>query len=137
MNVGSESGAHTEISFGQDYLVKDQIESIERETDKVKNALLELDKKLKSIGSAGPALDAARAEKVRLMKYMEKIGRKLFTLREKFEEHNPSEVRVRGTVFPGVVLESHGRYFEVKQRKSAVVFVFDRELGRIQEKPLT
>jgi uncharacterized protein (DUF342 family) len=137
MNIGSESGAHTEISFGQDYLVKDQIESIERETEKVKNALLELDKKLKSIESAGPALDAARSEKVRLMKYMEKIGMKLFTLREKFEEHNPSEVRVRGAVFPGVVLESHGRYFEVKQRKSAVVFVFDREIGRIQEKPLT
>lgn len=136
MNIGSESGSHTEISFGQDYLIKDQIESIEREIDKVKTALLDLERKMKDLGSTGPALDAARAQKVRLMKYMEKIGMKLFTLREKFEEHNVSEVRARGTVFPGVVLESHGRYFEVKQRKSSVVFYFDRELGRIQEKPL-
>jgi uncharacterized protein len=39
-------------------------------------------------------------------------------------------------VYPGVVLESHGRYFEVKQKKTRVVFFFDQERGHIQEKPL-
>jgi hypothetical protein len=34
-------------------------------------------------------------------------------------------------------MESHGRYYEVTQKRSRVVFYFDRELGRIQEKPLT
>ena len=135
-NVGSDRGTRTEISFGQDYLVKDQIESIERETDKAKAALLELERRIKALGGVGSALDAARTEKVRLMKHMEKLGMRLFTLREKFEEHNESEVRVRGHVFPGVVMESHGRYFEVKQKKTQVVFYFDRDVGRIQEKPL-
>ena len=135
-NVGSERGSRTEISFGQDYLIKDQIESIEREIDKVKGLLTEIDRKMQAMERSGANLDAARAEKVRVMKHIEKQGLKLFTLREKFEEHNESEVRVRGSVYPGVVMESHGRYFEVKQKKSQVIFFFDREVGRIQEKPL-
>lgn len=136
VNIGSERGTRTEISFGQDYLVKDQIESIEREIDKMKAALAALEKKIQAMEGSGAKLDAARAEKVRWMKQMEKVGMKLFTLREKFEEHHESDVRVRGSVFPGVVMESHGRYFEVKQKKTGVVFFFDREVGRIQEKPL-
>jgi hypothetical protein len=39
-------------------------------------------------------------------------------------------------VYPGVVLESHNRYFEVNRRRSGVVFYFDRETGQIREKPL-
>ncbi len=135
-NIGSERGTRTEISFGQDYLVKDQIEVAERETDKLKKTLMDLNAKLQQLEGSGANLDAARAEKVRLMKHLEKQGIRLFTLREKFEEHHHSEIRVRGTVFPGVVMESHGRYYEIKQKRSQVVFVFDREIGRIQEKPL-
>lgn len=136
-NLGSERGARTEISFGQDYLIQDQIEVTERELEKLKAALADLDKKLKALeGQSSAALNAARAEKVRLMKLTEKYGMHLFTLREKFEEHHESGILVRGAVFPGVVMESHGRYYEVKQKKTQLAFVFDRELGRIQEKPL-
>lgn len=136
-NLGSERGARTEISFGQDYLIQDQIEVTERELEKLKAALADLDKKLKALeGQSSPALNAARAEKVRLMKLTEKYGMHLFTLREKFEEHHESGILVRGAVFPGVVMESHGRYYEVKQKKTQLAFVFDRELGRIQENPL-
>ena len=136
MNIGTERGTRTEISFGQDYLVKDQIEVSERELDKIKTALTGTEKKIQAAMGSQFSLDSARAEKVRLMKLMEKHGMQLFTLREKFEEHHESEVRVRGNVFPGVVLESHGRYFEVKQKKSQVVFYFDREVGRILDKAL-
>lgn len=51
------------------------------------------------------------------MKSLEKKGVRLFTLREKFEEHFESEVLIRGTVFPGVVFESHGRFYDVKTEK--------------------
>lgn len=135
-NVGSERGTRTEISFGQDYLVKDQIEVTEREMDKLKKALADLDSRIKQLEGRNASLDAARAQKVRLIKLLERNGLRLFTLREKFEEHHHSEVRVRGTIFPGVVMESHGRYYEINQKRSQVVFVFDREVGRIQEKPL-
>jgi hypothetical protein len=135
-NIGSERAIHTELSFGQDYLVMDQIEVTEREVEKIKRALQEIEFKIKRLSSGGASLDAARAEKVRLMKLLEKYGLHLFTLREKFEEHHSSEIRVRGTVYPGVVIESHGRYYEIKQRRTGVVFFFNRDTGRIQEKSL-
>jgi uncharacterized protein (DUF342 family) len=134
--VGSERGIRTEISFGQDYLIMDQIEAIEREAEKAKAALVELDRRLKALAPDSPALEAVRAQKVAAMKAAEKHGLRLFTLRERFEEHHPSEIRVRGAVHPGVVLESHGRYFEVKQKRTGVVFTFDQAVGRIVEQPI-
>ena len=40
-------------------------------------------------------------------------------------------------VHPGVILESHNRFFEVKSRRSQVAFSFDPRAGRIVERPLT
>ena len=135
-NLGSERTIHTAISFGQDYLVMDQIEVAEREIEKIKMALRDVELKITKLDISSPALKAARIEKVRLMKLLEKYGLHLFTLREKFEEHHGSEILVRGTVYPGVVMESHGRYYEVKQKRTGVVFFFNRDSGRIQEKNL-
>ncbi|QQO09669.1 flagellar assembly protein A [Breznakiella homolactica] len=135
-SIGTEQGTRTEISFGQDYLIKDQIEVTEREIEKLKTHLLAIDKKIKQSEHIPAALSAARAEKVKYMKLLEQYGLRVFNLREKFEEHQESEIRVRGTIYPGVVMESHDRYYEVKQKRSRVVFYFDRELGRIQERPL-
>jgi len=61
---------------------------------------------------------------------------KVFNLREKFEEHSESEICCRGTIYPGVVIESHNRYYEVQQKRNQVVFYFDRKSGRIKEKHL-
>ncbi|MDR1178260.1 MAG: FapA family protein, partial [Spirochaetaceae bacterium] len=133
-SIGSEQGNRTEISFGQDYLIKDQIEVSEREIEKIRAHLLEADERIKA--AAGMELAEARTAKLRLMKILEQYNLKVFNLREKFEEHHDSEITVRGTVFPGVVMESHDRYYEVKQKRSRVIFYFDREQGRIQEKPL-
>ncbi len=135
-SIGSEQGRTTEISFGQDYLVKDQIEGTEREIEKVKAAIIMADRKINQAEGIETALAAARTEKVKLMKLLEQLGFRLFTLREKFEEHHESEIRVRGIIFPGVVMESHDRYYEVKQKRSQVIFYFDRETGRIKERPL-
>ncbi|MDR2111151.1 MAG: FapA family protein, partial [Spirochaetaceae bacterium] len=135
-NIGSEQRKQTEISFGQDYLVKDQIEVIEGEIEKIKLKLSQVEEKITEAAHIPPALNAARAEKVRLMQLLEQHKLKIFTLREKFEEHQPSEIRVRGTIYPGVVMESHDRYYEITRERSRVIFYFDRELGRIQEKEL-
>ncbi len=61
---------------------------------------------------------------------------RIFMFREKFEEHFDSAVRVRGTVFPGTILESHGRTLAVSTAKKNVQFVFDTTTGRIEERPL-
>jgi uncharacterized protein (DUF342 family) len=134
--VGAEQRIRTEISFGQDYLVKDQIEAAERDIEKIKAALLGVGKQIKEAERIPSSLEAARAGKVRLLKQLEQANLRVFTLREKFEEHFESEVRVRGAAHPGVVMESHGRYYEVTQKRSRVVFYFDRESGRIKDRPL-
>jgi uncharacterized protein (DUF342 family) len=135
-DIGSEKAARTEISFGQDYLIKDQIEVTEEEIFKVKKELAGTDEKLKAVLKIPSALDAVRAEKIALLKRLEQLNLKVFTLREKFEEHHDSAIRIRGTIHPGVIIESHDRYYEVSQTRSGVMFYFDRESGRIKEKPL-
>ena len=136
-DIGSERAIHTEISFGQDYLVKDEIRTCEEEVNKVRDTLSKVEEKISQIlGSKLPLPDDQRIEKIRLVKLLEQLNLKIFNLQEKFEEHFDSEIRVRGEVFPGVVMESHNRYYEVKQKRSRVVFFFDRESGRIKEKPL-
>jgi uncharacterized protein (DUF342 family) len=135
-DIGTAKAARTEISFGQDYLIKDQIEVTEEEIFKVKEELAKTDEKIKAVLKIPPALDAARAEKIMLMNRLEQLNLKVFTLREKFEEHHDSAIRIRGTIHPGVIIESHNRYYEVSQTRSGVMFYFDRESGHIKEKPL-
>ena len=136
-DIGSEKGARTEISFGQDYVIKDQIGVCEEEIAKLKRKLSETEETIKAaLQKKLPIPDEARKEKIRLVKFLEQLTIKIFTLREKFEEHHNSKVRIRGTVFPGVIIESHDRYYEIKQKRSRVFFYFDRESGSIKEKPL-
>ena len=135
-SLGSDRGIKTEVAFGQDYLVADMIETEQREIEKVKSAILQSDRLMRELERAGAGLDRVRQDKVKLLRLLEKRSARLFDFREKFEQHFPSEVRVRGMVWPGVILESHSRFFEVRSRKTAVVFSFDPTNGRIVERPL-
>jgi len=136
-DIGSEKGIRTEISFGQDYVIKDQIGVCEEDIVKLRRKITELEEKIKVLLQKKiPLTNEVRQEKIRLIKILEQLNLKVFTLREKFEEHYDSEIRIRGTVFPGVVIESHDRYYEVKQKRSSVVFYFDRDSGGIKEKSL-
>lgn len=54
---------------------------------------------------------------MRLLNTVEAKSFQLFTLRELFDENMPSEVVMSGTLFPGVVFESHGQYFDIKREK--------------------
>ena len=137
VDIGSERGIRTEISFGQDYLIKDQINVCDEEIVVLRRKLAEIEEKIKAIlHNKQPLPNNLPKEKVKLVKLLEQLNLKVFTLNEKFEEHHESEVTIRGTVFPGVVMESHNRYYEVKQKRSQVTFYFDRETGTIVEKAL-
>ena len=46
------------------------------------------------------------------------------------------QIRSVRIVFPGVILESHNRFFEVRSRKTNVAFAFDQQQGRITERRL-
>ncbi len=135
-DLGSPKGLKTQIRFGQDYLIADMIEAEEREIEKLKGMIVGADHAMNAQAGNAAALEKLRQDKVKMVKLLEKRSIRLFDFREKFEEHfTGAEVRVRGTVYPGVVLESHGRFYEVQARKSQVSFTFDKG-GRIVEKPL-
>jgi uncharacterized protein (DUF342 family) len=148
-NIGSPGGAHTVVSFGQDFLVKDQIEREEREvaalTKKVADLdseMLILEKRTAGLSAAGvaaqsrdaAALARARAQKLQAMKLIEQRKLRLITLRDKYDEHVPSEVVIRGTLYPGAILESHGRRFQTPLEKKMITLRFDPAQGKIVEK---
>jgi hypothetical protein len=154
-NIGSPSGVRTVVSFGQDFLVKDQIEREEREVAALTKRVADLDTEMfvlekrasESVAAAGatvgvaPAqsqaatmLSRARVQKVQALKLIEQRKMRLITLRDRYDEHVPSEVVVRGTLYPGVILESHGRRYETRTEKKMISLRFDPAQGRIVEK---
>ncbi|NBC29548.1 MAG: DUF342 domain-containing protein [Spirochaetes bacterium] len=135
-NLGSNSEVKTQLCFGQDYLIADQIERQEKEVDKLKRRVTNLDLAMQKAGEGSTEIEKYRKEKKKLLKIMEQRSLHLFNLREKFEEHFPSEICVRGTLYPGVVVESHGRTKEYSEVKKAIRIYFDLETGRITEEPL-
>jgi uncharacterized protein (DUF342 family) len=150
-NIGSPSGVRTVVSFGQDYLVKDQIEREEREVTALTKRVAELDAEMfvlekRAAGTSAPAgappapspaaatLARARAQKVQAMKLIEQRKMRLIMLHDKYDEHVQSEVIVRGTLYPGAILESHGRRYETRTEKKMISVHFDPVQGRIVEK---
>ncbi|MBA7650289.1 hypothetical protein ES703_58092 [subsurface metagenome] len=139
-NLGSEGEAKTEIHFGQDYLLGDRVEIEQKKVQNLRTKIQELDSELKRLGrtinSDRTALEKIRKEKLYNMKIMEKHTHRLFNLRERFEQHFDSEVVAKGTVFPGVILESHGRKLVIKSKSQGCVFTFNSISGKIEVKPL-
>ncbi|MEI8095247.1 MAG: flagellar assembly protein A [Spirochaetales bacterium] len=138
MNLGSQNGVQTQVSFGQDYLIEDQIVAEVKETEKLRESIVHLDAIMRRL--SGPndreKLGSAARKKVLLIKMLEKRNLKLIQLRDKFEPHTPSEIVVREHLYPGVSIESHGRLLEVRTKKTAVRIIFNQQTGHIEELPL-
>jgi len=139
-NIGSAIGIPTHIFFGQDYLVRDQIELEEKAIEKLKNSISRIDSGMKELERSAlvdkSGLEKLRKDKLHHLQVIEKRSHRLFSLREKFEQHFSSEITVKGTIFPGAVLESHGRTHTVLNPQKEVIFFFNPKTGRIEEKPL-
>jgi uncharacterized protein (DUF342 family) len=107
-NLGSAKAVSTFISFGQDYLIEDHVETQEKELDKIRTAIMKLDQLMPTLTRPEdkPKLFAARRKKVQAMKALEKKGIALINLRDKFEAHFKSAIKVHGTIYPGVTIES-------------------------------
>jgi uncharacterized protein len=145
-NIGTAGGVRTVVVFGQDFLVKDQIEREEREVAALAAKVADLDavmirlqKQVEAAAAAAPSTEAAslarvRAQKLAAMKQMEQRKLRLIALHDKYDEHVPSEIEVRGTLFPGVLIECHGRHYESRTEKKMITLQFDPSQGRIVEK---
>lgn len=136
-SIGSARGVATEISFGQDYLIADRIEKEEKEIEKLKLKITKDDMAMREEAEDRERLEELRKEKKKLLKMIEQRSVRLFTLREKFEEHFPSALTVHGTIHPGVRIESHGRTMEFTAPEKGVVISFDEETGRLTRSSLS
>jgi uncharacterized protein len=134
--LGSEKTIRTSISFGQNYLVSDQIEVCEKEVQKIGETVGKIDAEMSRTSTTDPAIHELRRKKLDLLKRNDKLTVRIFTLKEQYETHIISHVRVENTVYPGVILESHGRYFEVREQRSHVIFIFDQTTGQIVCNPI-
>ena len=135
-NLGSPNGLRTSVSFGQDYLIADQIEKEEKQIETIKQRIGAVDLSMRKDDLNAQAIEDLRREKKLLLKTMEKRSLRLFTLRERFEEHHEATIAVRGTVHPGVTLESHGRKIDISSERKNVIFRFDETTGRVIEQPI-
>jgi len=133
-NLGSESGVKTSVAFGQNYLIADRIENEEKEMAKIKKQVSEIDSAIreKQRERVKSELESLHARKLLLLKTLEKRGLRVFTLRERFEEHQESSVVVRGKMYPGVVFESHGRTLKIEAERENSRVTFNLESGRIE-----
>lgn len=136
MELGSAKTIRTSISFGQNYLVSDKIEVSERELEQIRVTVEKIDAEMEKTPTTSPRIHELRRKKLELLKRKEKLTVRIFTLKEQFETHYISHIRVENTVYPGVVLESHGRYYEVREPKQHVVFIFDQTTGQIVCSPI-
>ena len=138
-NIGSPAGVRTLVSFGQDFLIKDQIEREERELTALRKRVADLDAEMSAhekrvTPGAAALLAGVREQKVQALKLIEQRTMRLITLRDRYDEHVPSEVLIRGTLYPGAVLESHGRRYETVTEKRMITLRFDTVRGKIVEK---
>jgi uncharacterized protein (DUF342 family) len=134
-DLGSERGMKTIVEFGQDYLIADRIEKEEQEMEKLKKEITRIDLATKAAERKGEQeeLGQLHAKKLGYLKLLEKRGLKTFTLRERFEEHHDSSLTVKGTLWPGVEIQTHGRTLEITAPKKNVIIWFDPKSGRIEE----
>ena len=87
-DLGSSKKTATEIHFGQNYLIQDKIEVTEKELEKLKFQLVNINNKLDVLKNgefSEEEINDLRSSKVRTMKEIENKSLALFTLREKYE----------------------------------------------------
>ena len=137
-SIGSERGAPTSISFGQDYLVEDQINVMTKEIDQINKQLESLESMMATAEHKGQQkkLIALRKKKFHLLKVQEKKVVKNFLMKDKFELHFDSEIQVIGTIYPGTEFESHGRKLEINESLTSVIVFFDSKTGKISTKQI-
>ena len=136
--VGNQRGVQTAVSFGQDYLVGNQIDQTEKEITRIQEFIEKTDKVMMELKGRGDSrrLADVRQKKVDALKMFEKKNLRLFLLREKFEQHFPSEIRITGTAWPGTVFESHGRILSIDAPARSIRVTFDPRRGRLERKNL-
>ena len=111
---------------------------MDREIEQLNSHLESLELMMKTAEHKGQQkkLMGLRKKKIQYLKVQEKKVVKNFLMKDKFELHFDSEIKVSGTIFPGTVFESHGRKLEINERITSQTVFFDSETGKISIKQI-
>ena len=133
-NIGTLSGSRTRVSFGQDYLVGDRADLLGKEILRLLAEARGMDETMGVLERQRKTAELAelRRRKLICLKTIDQRRSRLLELGELLELHHDSSVVVRGTVYPGTVIESHGRTLEVNDIKRNVSFFFDPGSAKIE-----
>ena len=138
-NLGSPAGTRTLVSFGQDFLAREEADHLLAEVSVLEKRLTEIDDRVKELqksGKAGAAQDRMaiariRVEKLHVVNGLEERRARLAELNLALEARIPSEIVVRGTFYPGAVIESHGKRWETLEEKHMITLAYDPKQDRI------
>jgi hypothetical protein len=136
-NLGSPSGTRTEVSFGQDYLLLEKIEEAQAEAKHLAGRVVELRQRVHQLerpGADRKALELAVAERHEAQQLAEKSAQELAALQEQYKRDFPAEVVVRGVLYPGVVIESHGHTYAPTVEKHLITLRYNPKDRQITEK---
>jgi hypothetical protein len=136
-NLGSPSGTRTEVSFGQDYLLLDRIEQAQAEARHLAARVVELRQRVHQLerpGADRQALELAVAERHEAQQLAERSAQALAALQEQFKRDYPAELSVRGVLYPGVVVESHGYTYTPRVEKHRITLRWNAKDHQIVEK---
>lgn len=131
--IGTATGPRTELLLGLDYQGMEKIIWIRERSKELHTQLKKVDAALPYGGSRVKELLAA-AKKLRL-----EIAQLTETARTqliKLGQDEAAELVVRGTVFPGTLVEICHVPFQVNQKLSSVRFFLDKRKGSIVVEPL-
>lgn len=128
---GNPHGIQTSVSFGRDCPAGNQIDQTEKEIARIQEFIEKTDKLMMELEGRrnSPRLADVRRKKVDALKMFEKKNMRLFLLREKFELHFPSKIRITGTTF-----ESHGRLLKIDSPARSIPVISNPEKGRLERK---
>ncbi len=149
-NIGSAVGVHTVVQFGEDFLLQEKFTRDQRVMDALQKKLTDLDTVLRQVvkaveaaktGGTGGGVSVAVPKNLRemqlqrrtLIKRVEEMKVSLAAMHEKLRQPVPATVEVRGTLFPGTILECRGKRYEVTTPKNMITLRFDPAQGKIVE----
>ena len=126
--IGTEMGPRTEIYCGVDHTVLSRLEWIRDRNIELAKKLSEVKRSILSVGDPQGSLAALETKIREAIRKMNDASMNLVSHLDKKED---AEVRVRETVYPNTYIEICHASYIVTRRLRNVVFILNRETGKI------
>lgn len=137
-HLGNAAGTRTEIFLGRDYVMERKLEFVNDKYQEIMLTIQKMDERLQA-GGADPA--AASPSILAQRKHLEEEGAKYQAMMGEVAgsmvTKEDAALLVKGTCFPGVVVDICGTTLEISKEQKAVKFTLDKAHDKIVISSLT